>query len=230
MKFKKLSIFCACLFPVFLIAQKEIKVTEIEKEMSMGVKPAYVVSIPQAKLKDVNSDWKKYIKKDAKGKVEEDKGETRLIGAVNKNVSPFPFNILSKVLESSDGVQLSVWASDGDLFISTNASPDKSVAIQKYIRDFAVASYKDAVKEELKNEQDKLKETQKVLDGFVKDQKKAEDNIADDKKEIEKLQNDIKKMESEIEKAKGNQTKQKLVVDSQSAVVKTVSDKMNGIK
>ena len=230
MKLKKTAILLLVILPTFLFSQKEIKVTEVEKEMSAGIGTSFVVNIPQTKLKDVISDWKKYIKKDAKGKVEEDKGEIKLIGAVNKNVSPFPFNILSKTLETNDGVQLSVWASNGDLFISSKASPDKSVAIQKYIHDFAVASYKDAVKDELKNEQEKLKETQKVFDGFVKDQKKAEDNISDDKKEIEKLQNDIKKMESEIEKAKGNQTKQKLVVDSQAAVVKTVSDKMNGIK
>jgi len=230
MNFKKLITIASFVLPVIAFAQQEIKIEEVEKEMSMGTKNCYILNIPQTKVKDVTEDWKKFIKKDSKGKVEDIKGEIQLIGAVNKNVSSFPFNIFSRLLETQNGVQLSVWASEGDIFISTKVSQDKSVAVQKYLHDFAVVSYKDAVKNELSSEQDKLKDVQKIFDGFLKDQKKAEDNIEDDKKQIEKLQKDIKNEETNIAKAKDNQVKQKSIVDTQTNSIKTVSDKMNNIK
>jgi hypothetical protein len=77
MQLKPFTILLLAILPFLSFGQKELKIIEQEKEMSIGTRNAYVVDIPQAKLKDVTNDFKKYIKKDAKGKVNEDKGRNQ---------------------------------------------------------------------------------------------------------------------------------------------------------
>lgn len=230
MQIKNVTFLLLVTLPFLGFAQKELKITEQEKQMSMGTQNAYVVDIPQAKLKDVISDFKKYIKKDAKGKLIDDKGEVSMIGAVNKNISSLPFNVFGRFVESSEGVTVSIWVADGETFVSSKLSPDKSVAVSKYLKDFAIEQYKQAVKEELENEKDKAKTEQKTLDGFVKDQKKAESNIEDHKAEIANREKKIKEEEANIGTAKSNQEKQKDVIAKQNAVLNAVQQKLNNIR
>ena len=230
MNFKKIMTIAAIVIPSFLFAQKDILTSEVDKEMSQGVKNSYVTLIPQAKGKDVTSDWKKYIKKDSKGKVDDNNGEIFIIGGTIKNVSNQPLNIYARVLETTEGVQLTVWISEGGVFLSTVANPDKSVAIQKFLHDFGVKQYKDAVKDQLEAEQKKQKELEKVYEGYVKDQKKAENNIVSHNKEIEKLQNKIKEENENIQKAQLNQSNSRADADKQKSVVQQITDMMNNIK
>jgi hypothetical protein len=229
MNFKLLLCTVALAAPAFLFSQKEIVVSEQDKSMSAGTKNCYVMVIPQAKLKDVTDAWKKLVRKDAKGKPEDNNGELVMVGASNKNISAAPLTITGKLVETSEGVQVSAWISDGD-FISTTSAPDKSVAVKKYLHDFGAQQYKEAVKDELEAEQKKSKDMEKVYDGFVKDQKKAESNIESHKKDIEKLQNKIKDEEANITKAQSNQTTSRAEADKQKIVVQQVTDKMNNIK
>ena len=230
MHFKKFTFLLLAALPFLGFAQKELKITEQEKEMSLGTQNAYVVDIPQAKLKDVTNDFKKYVKKDAKGKSNEEKGEISMLGAVNKNISSMPFNVFGRFVESSEGVTVSIWVAEGANFISSKLTSDKSVAVSKYLKDFAVEQYKQAVKEELEKEKDKAKAEQKVLEGFVKDQKKAESNIEDHKAEIANREKKIKEEEANIGTAKSNQEKQKDVIAKQNAVVNSVQQKLSNIK
>jgi hypothetical protein len=230
MSFKKIVCLLLVALPFIGFAQKELKITEQEKDMSMGARNAYVVDIPQAKAKDVISDFKKYIKKDAKGKLNDDKGEISMLGAVNKNVSSMPFNVFGRFVESSEGVTVSIWVADGETFVSSKLTPDKSVAASKYLKDFAVEQYKQAVKEEFEKEKDKAKAEQKMLESFIKDQKKAESNIEDHKAEIANREKKIKEEESNIGTAKINQEKQKDVIAKQNTVLNTVQQKLNNIR
>jgi hypothetical protein len=198
--------------------------------MSIGTQNAYVVDIPQAKLKDVTNDFKKYVKKDAKGKSNEEKGEISMLGAVNKNISSMPFNVFGRFVESSEGVTVSIWVADGANFVSSKLHFRQELAVSKYLKDFAVEQYKQAVKEELEKEKDKAKAEQKVLEGFVKDQKKAESNIEDHKAEIANREKKIKEEEANIGTAKSNQEKQKDVIAKQNAVLNSVQQKLNNIK
>jgi hypothetical protein len=216
--------------PTLMIAQKPIDMTEADKEMSMGNKHCYIMTIPQTKGKDVTEAWKKYIKKDAKGKLEEANGEMKMIGAMYKNISSLPFNAFAKVLETPEGTQLTGWFSEGEIFISTATAADKSTAVQKYMHDFGVQEYKASVAKELEKENNKLKDLQKVLEGFGKNQKGADGNVENYKKEIEKLQNKIKEEQGNSAKAVDSQTKSKGDVDAQQAVIKEVTDRMNNIK
>lgn len=227
---KKLLYVFAMIIPSLAFAQKELVITESEAPMSVGVKSAYIVVIPQAKLKDVTESFKKYIKTGSKAKVIDSKTEISIIGAVNSNISALPINVFGKLTETVDGINTTFWVSEGEIFISSANSPTKSEAVKKYVRDFAVQEYRNAVQNELKAEQDKAKDAQKLLDGYIKDQKKAESNITDHKAEIASREKKIKEEETNIANAIANQAKQKVLTDGQSTVVARIQEKLNSIK
>src|SRR4051812_3793260 len=142
MTFKKMIAIAAIAMPTLLFAQPTVTVTESEKEMSLGTKGGYVLLIPEAKSPQINSDWQKAMKKDAKGKVEDNKTEVKTNLITIKNISQVPLTVYSRTVETKEGVQLSAWFVEGDTFISTPVSTDKSLAIQRYLHDFGVQEYK----------------------------------------------------------------------------------------
>lgn len=230
MNFKKIATIILIALPAFVFSQSYINVSETIKNMSAGNQSCYVVMIPKANAKNITDSWKKYIRKDTKAKPDENGGETRIIGAFCKNISAGPINIYAAFLETSDGVQITAWVAEGDAFISTQSNPDKSMAVQNYLRVFAVQEYKKVVQDQLSAEQSKQKDLEKAYDGFVKDQKRSESNIASYNKDIEKLQNKIKDEESNIQKAQLNQANSRADADKQKMVVQQVSDALNNIK
>jgi hypothetical protein len=230
MNLKKILMIAALAIPSFLFAQKDIYITETIKNMSAGNQSCYVALIPQAAASDVTDDWKKYIRKDTKAKPDENSGEIRIMGAFCKNISPFPINIYATFLETSEGVQISAWFSDGSTFISTQSNSDKSVGVQNYLHNFGVQEYKDVVKYQLGLEQKKQKDLEKVFDGFVKDQKRSESNITSYNKDIEKLQNKIAEEQQNIQKAQSNQVTSRADADNQKAKVQQVNDMLTNIK
>jgi hypothetical protein len=230
LNFKKMIAVAALILPAVLFAQREIVITETVKNFSAGNQNCYVMLIPQAAAKDVTDDWKIYIRKDTKAKPADNSGETSIMGAFCKNISPNPINIYATFLETSDGVQISVWVNDGATFVSTQANSDRSVAVQNYLHNFGVQEYKDVVKYQLDQEQKKQKDMEKVFDGFVKDQKRSEGNIASYKKDIEKLQAKIADEQQNIQKAQSNQTTSRADADTQKVKVQQVNDMLNNIK
>ncbi|MBS1684677.1 MAG: hypothetical protein JSS76_07985 [Bacteroidetes bacterium] len=204
MTIKRLISTTIYLFPLFAFAQQEVKVSETVKDFSGGNKSSYVLTIPEANIKDINSDWQKMIKKDAKGKIEDNKSEVKASLVTLKNVSGVPLMIYSRTMEAQGGIQLSVWLMEGDSFISTGYSADKSTAVQKYLHDFGVQEYKAVAKKQLEDQQNKQKQLEKIYDGFVKDQKNADKEVADAQKEIEKLKQKNIDEEGNIKQAKAN--------------------------
>ena len=220
----------AVLIPAMSFAQKDIVINETLKNMSAGNQNAYVVLIPQTTIKSVVEDWKKYIRKDTKAKPEDNSGETKIVGASCKNISPGPLNIYAAFLETSEGIQISVWVSEGDAFVSTQTNSDKSIAVQNYLHNFGVQEYKRAVQDQLDAEQHKQKEMEEVYTGFVKDQKKGENNIMNHNKDIEKLQNKIAEEQQNIQKAQANQASARATADTQKMKAQQMNDMLNNIK
>ena len=216
MIFKKLIATAAIIVPCALFAQNAILISEDTKDMSAGSKNCYITLIPQAKAKDVISDWKKMLQKTTKEKLQDNNGETKATMVSVPNISTTPLTVYAKFVESTSGVQLSSWFAQGDSFIATTVSADKSIAVQKYLHDFGAMEYKDAVKNELADEQKKLKELEKTYEGFVKDQKKAENGVTSAQREIEKLQNKNKEEEGNIKQAIANKNSNYATTGQQS--------------
>lgn len=198
---------------------QNIEILDGERTFSKGTFASYQFTIPQAYLKDVSKDWQKYIKAGSKGKVAEENGETSIAGAVNKNVSGTTFDVYSTLVETTDGVRMTVWLTGPDsAYISKANNTDKDLAAQKYLHDFAVEAYKDAVGRELKEQQDGLKSLEDNLKEFIKDEEKSNKKINEDERSIERQKNAIK-MNDNDQKNKAEQIgAQKKLVEQQRAI------------
>lgn len=173
--------------PITIFAQTEITVTETQRPNSKGSFNSFQVTIPQTKLKEVERDWQKYLRDGAKGKPESVNGEIIMRGAVSKNVSPNPFTVYSKLLETTGGVILTAWITEDDsVFISAELNNDKDLAAKKYVRDFAVEEYKEVVKEELKAEKKTLNNLEDELKSFINDEDKSRKKVNEHDRSIQR--------------------------------------------
>lgn len=239
MNMKKLILMLGFALPIALSAQDTTKTKDVviaingvqnitildgERAFSKGSKPSYQFTIPQAVTKDVEKDWQKYIKIGSKGKVETVNGETFILGAVNKNISPSTFDIYSTIVESKEGVRITAWLVGPDsAYISNASNTDRNLAVQKYLHSFAVPEYKEAVGKELKAEQDKLKALENDLKTFVKDEEKSNQKIKENERSIDRQKNAIKASEHD-QKNKADQIgAQKKVVEQQKAISETAA-------
>lgn len=200
-------------------AQKEFTVTSVMKKMSRGEQPGFQVSIPEAKVKDVIADYKKQLQANTKIDAKEINGELVSNGVVNKNFSQQPFNVYSKFLETTEGVDVTVFFSeDNQTFLNDSADADKVIAAKKSVHDFAVTEYKKIVNQKLEVQNDKLKDLQKNLEGLAEDE-------ADNVKDIGKKQREIETYTSKIESNKAAQASKAEQVDRQQSTANEISDK-----
>lgn len=196
-----------------VFAQKKIEIDESSRLMSKGTYPSFAAEIPQAKLKDVDKAWRKYISAGSKSKIVEAGDEINLVGAVNKNITTEVFNIYSKLLETTEGVKVTAWFSLNDsVYISKDQNNDKDLAVKKYMLDFALDQYREVVKDELKKEQDKTKD----LEGEMKDLIKAEEKS---NKKISEYERSIQRAHDDIATNNGDQKRQSDLIYTQKGVV-----------
>ena len=199
-------------------AQNTITVTEVTKRMSIDTQPSFMVSIPQTTRKEVEKDWLKYLSAGSKGKTTVNNGENIQTGVVHKNISPKPFIVYSTVIETTDGVNLTGWFTENDkTFFSKNLNADQALAVQKYVRDFAVIEYQDAVKEELKMEQNKLIALNKQLDNNINATEKSGKRIDNNNRAIEKGTDKIATNNADIQSSSNKIVDQKAMVEQTSS-------------
>ncbi|MCF8256379.1 MAG: hypothetical protein K9J06_02435 [Flavobacteriales bacterium] len=152
-----------------LTAQAQIDVASSTTE-SADAQTTFFVDIPQNTLKTTEKPWHRYVGKGSKGKSSVNNGTHLQLGAVNKNISPEPFDIHSTLTETIGSVRLTAWLTrDGKAFISKESVAGQEPAVEKYLHDFAIGQYRDAVKDELKCETGKLKGMEKSLAKIIKE-------------------------------------------------------------
>ena len=152
----RLTIFL--LFFVHIIsAQEDIVVSLKDKSFSIGEVPSFIVFIPQANYEQVNKDWEKYLKQDTKEKTSIENGEISILNKTYEKIAPSPLNIYSYIKEYDGEIMLVVTFNLAGEYISRDMDEEIYIPTKKYVRDFAIESYKTAVADELKEEEKVLK-------------------------------------------------------------------------
>ncbi len=204
---KQLFSFALVIVAIASFAQQTINIDEAIRPFSKGSYPSYELEIPQSHLSDISKEWMKYLKTGSKNKPVDANGEISINGAVNANLSPAPFNVYSKLLETTTGVKLTAWLTDDDSVYISKDLNNRDLAVQKYLNDFAAAQYRVAVKVELNGENDKLKKLQGELNALIKQQDKSTKNIEEDKRSIGR-NNDLLQTNNNDQQNKQNQISQ----------------------
>ncbi len=205
--------------PFAVFAQQFVTVDAIPQTLINDTNVSFLVVIPQASYQDVEKNWLKYVAEGSKGRADEADGIYHQSGAFNGNLSAYPFNVHSKLMESSEGVRLTAWFTQNNAaFISHDSTSDSHLAVKKYLRDFAVQEYREAVKCELKGEQDKLDEMDKELAALIENEEKSVKKINENERSNVRSNEAIVTTDSDI------QSSTHKIYDQKEMVKNTASD------
>lgn len=152
--------------------QDIIEVKDVNQPTSKGTRPGFSVFIKDATLDMVSKKWGQYMRnensevfksKDYKVKYEFKAGEYLAERAILTDISNKYISTIATIVNTSGGVQFTAFFQLDSAFISKQTLGDIYPNTKKYVRNFAVGCYKDAVAAELAREEKKLKDLEEKL-------------------------------------------------------------------
>lgn len=195
-------------------AQRKIKVHEEKEKIGNGTNNSLVTSIYESTQDDIEKAWKKLMK-DYGAKVNMKK-EIFADDATIKDLSPNTCDLYAFVRKISDEeFEIVVGVDLGGAFLSSSEHSSKYKIMEKILKDFAIQTSIDAIKE-------KHKSAQKILDAFSKEK---EDLIKDKErleKQIEDYKSKITDAEKNIEKNGSAQSDKDKEIENQKKVVEEI--------
>lgn len=209
----------------------EFKAIEESRSMSRGTFNAIVVSWPKASTKILDKNWKQYAKK-FKGKLKYDgkQSEYFLDNAEFKEMSENMVDVTAKITQKGEGAELVVWFNLGVTYLSSNEHAERYPAAEKFLRQFDLLVYAELMKQQLKDEQKKLKLLNKELKKIEKAQEKEEKKIEKQKKTIEKAEKAIDDSQKVIDEQETKKQKQETEVKLQNQLIDKINAKIKETK
>lgn len=198
---KRLVFASLSIISITAFAQTPITVTETAQPMCKDTQQvSFATVIPQTNLKEAEKNWLKYLSNGSKGKAVVVNGDNLQTGAVNKNISANPFDVYSKLRETTEGVLLTVWFPENSpVFTTKQQNTGVNQAMEKYIHDFGVQEYKRVVQRELKAEQEKQKNLESELARLIKDEEKSIKTVSQNERTTERANQAIATNNSDIQ-------------------------------
>jgi hypothetical protein len=181
-----------CFLVLQAFGQKEVKVIETAKEMSRGLQPSFVVNIPETQLKTVERAWIKHLQKGTRSRVKKDKQEMTIPGAAVEGLQGGMITVYSRLIADKEDVMLIAFFEIDSVFFLSQQDPEKARGIHNYLREFALETYRNTVKDQLKMEERKLQTMQKLLGNLQDIEKKNDNIIKENKRAIGNLEDAIR--------------------------------------
>jgi len=219
---KNLYLLVLTLLSLNIYSQNKITVEETNANFDNGKHNALKVTIFEAKQKNVEKAWKSLMKSyNAKVNM---KKTIFADNATIKDMSENTIDIYATTKETKDGDVILYVAFDlGGAYLSSSEHSEKFKVAKKIIHKFAVNVTKDALK-------DKIKDAEKLLSQKEKDQKNLEKEKENLEKDIENYKNKIEKAKNDIKDNEKKQADKKKEIESQKAVLNTLTEKEKAVK
>ncbi len=169
------------------------QVSEDEKAMSQGIHNAVVVNIPTTTTKIAEKVWKSYAKQ-FKGKTKKNrKAEewTTTEGKIAGIGGADPLTIYTQIQSNNEDVELSLWVSMTEGYLSSTDYPDEYKEAEKMLNEYALEVRIETVKQELSG-------AEKTFVKLEKDLKKLEKDNEGYHKDIENAERDIENSEEAL--------------------------------
>ena len=212
------TIALACVLTSF--AQK-IKVNEADEKIGNGTNNTLEVSIYGATIKDIEHEWKSMMK-DYGAKVSSKDG-LFADNATIKEMGNNTIDIYEKCVDKKNGeIKFMVAFDLGGAYLSSGAQPDKYKIAEKIVHDFAVKITKEAIDEQLKQQQKALNKLNDQQKDLVHDNDKLN-------KEVKNYQEKIKEDQDALVKNKADQEKKKQEVADQQKIVNDTDKKAKAV-
>ena len=194
---------------------------ESKQELSVGLQNGFALDHPGADKKQVEKALDNAVKEYGKVKRNRKANEWYCQECKIPSISSNNIGVYYKVEEGKGQTTSYLFFDDGGKFLASDNS-DKQEAIER----FNVGIYNDVqkmvIKEELKSEEDNLKDRNKELEKLEKKNKDLHNDIEDYKEKISKA-------EKEIEQNLQQQEDKKIEIEQQKNKVGSVTDKLNNV-
>ena len=211
------------LFSTIVYSQKKVQVTEGSEKFSVGRVDVMIANIYEADKKYVEKAWKKLMKRYS-GKVSAKSEIVATDVIIKRMMGDKRVDVYALVKDGSDGIVLIEVAIDlGGAYLSKSLHPEKYKTAKAILRDFAVEVSKEAVREQINDQE-------KILGKFQSEQEKLEKDNANYKKSIEDYKQKIKDAEQAIVDNEKSQENKKKEVESQRQIVIGLSEKERAIE
>ncbi len=189
------------------MAQQQITVQHAQLTTQSGTVPAYKVTIYQTLQPKVIKEWSREVVNETgrKGRKKPvmTNAEYSIDSVFIKQIAEEPVNIASSFMQKENGVEMIAAINYKGQYIDSSKQTLNERA-SNYIRNFAVEQYRDAVKEELESEKNKLELLNQQLDQLVKENTKYKKNIASYNNDTLDLKQDIQ-MQSKLKEARNQE-------------------------
>jgi len=207
-------------FSILNAHSQKIEIVERTSSFSVGNVSSYVVSIPYALSKRVETSWKNW-NKDRDGIVtEKDKeylADNTLIKELGSGTTVDVFTRFEN--KKTEGAEMTVAFNLNGKYISTADAPDQSVIIKKLLKDFALAEAIDVHDKLVREQLSQLEKLQKQQADLEKDNSKYVKNIGERKEDLAKAENELATTTEALQLKKQDVAKQKTVLDASAGAV-----------
>jgi len=221
MKYVNTALLLTLFFSVSILHGQEVM--EQENTMSLGPKYSYYVEIDGADRKEVERQWKTYVKDYGKLKYNKKAKEYYINGAKVAMINGTnEMDIYTRIEEGKDQVTVYSWVDLGGAFANPMEHNSQAEGIRTFMSDFWVDIKKKVVGDELKIAERAKEELDKDL---VRLERRNESLHED----IEKFKDRIRQAEADIEENLREQDDKRIEIKKQEREVEKVVDKLNGI-
>jgi len=187
------------------IAQETIIVNIQERPSSQGLQPAFEVEIPQATSPDAVRILERMLaprrlfSKNQKFVQEGDEWIMRNVDI--KKISSSPLTVIAQVSSFPERVFVRIFFSDDQGFVGSPESMSaKTEDANRFVRDYALDVYRDAVEKELRNEQNILRSLEQDLKKMGRQQGSNERKINNLKSDNLEMRNEIRNYEMRLQR------------------------------
>jgi hypothetical protein len=186
MKSIRLIIILTLISCIGVNAQKPIIMSEDSIKIGNGMLPAISVLIPEVKYDKVLKNWTKLLETGTKSKLMSERGEMTILGANIKSITPNAINVYSVLSDRDSALYLAAsFELKKDIFIDRSSGETELSKAKEVIFDFARQQYIDLASEELKVEENKLKDLEKELGSLERSQSGMEKSIRKNNRTID---------------------------------------------
>ena len=224
--FMKNLLFTLILFLSIGISNQIIaQVQEETKEMSLGVRNALVITIPNVSEKLAGKIWKTYTKDFYDSKTKWNRRASEWITAEADIVAlgmGNDVNLYVRLEEKKDDVIFSLWIDTGNAFINKTDHPKRYREGEKLVLRYALELAQAKIKLDMAEEEKKKGKMESQLKKLISAQKRYERNI-------EKAKAAIKKAEQNIVDNKKEQEDSTKEIATQAELIDTIRKKLNDL-
>lgn len=203
---KIFTLFVLCLISFTGIkAQEPIEVSEDSLQIGGGSIPAMSVRIPEVEYEKTLKSWIKILESGTKSKVVTENKQMSVFGAKVKTISDNPVNVYSTLLNEDDGVNLKVaFEEKKDEYVEKSSGEYPKA--NEFLFDFAKDQYVELVSEQVRSEENKLRDLERDLASMEREQEKLEKSTRSNKETINTEKDRLALLNTELESVSGTIT------------------------